>query len=221
MISIIIPTYNEEKQIVKTLENLNQIKREIPIEIILVDGSSNDNTVKLSKNLVDKIFISHKCRAIQQNIGASISSGEIILFLHADTIIPKIALKMLEKQQKNIKWGFYNIAFDVMQLKFYILSSCINFRSKVFKYGTGDQCLFVTKNLFNQIGGFPNIDLMEDIAICQKLKKIFYPSILNHSVITSARKWEKEGYLKTILKMKLLRLLYKIGCNPSFLQKYY
>ncbi|MBH44511.1 MAG: glycosyl transferase [Gammaproteobacteria bacterium] len=221
MISIVIPTYNEEQYIVKTLNNLNQLKKDLEIEIILVDGNSSDNTVKISKNLVDKVIMSKKGRYIQQNLGAQSANGSIILFLHADTIVTKSGLDILIEKKNNFMWGFFKISFDTKNFNFFILKKCINFRSIIFKYGTGDQCIFVNKDLFNEIGGFPSIALMEDVALCRILKKKYNPLIINEVVSTSTRKWSNEGFIKTILKMRLLRLMYYLGFSPSFLEKYY
>ena len=102
-----------------------------------------------------------------------------------------------------------------------MLEKCINLRSQVFNYATGDQGIFIRKDLFNRIGGFPNIDLMEDVEICKILKKLSLPYIIKSQIITSSRKWKSDGFLKTVLKMRLFRILNAVGLHPNLLKKYY
>ena len=102
-----------------------------------------------------------------------------------------------------------------------MLEFLINLRSRIFNYGTGDQCIFINKKLFTKINGFPNLELMEDIGICSTLKKKFSPSIIKSVVKTSARRWESRGFIRTVIKMRLLRLLYTMGFNTSLLRKLY
>ena len=221
MISIIIPTKNEKKSIYNTLSNLQILRKKKVCEIILVDGRSDDETINISKPYVDKILSISPNRSRQQNLGASIAEGEMLLFLHADThISSKVLLKFYENH-KNYKWGFFSIKLNHDSIKYRILEFLINLRSRIFKYGTGDQCLFINKKLFTKINGFPVLELMEDISICSILKKEFNPSIIKSVVKTSARRWESHGFLITVIKMRLLRLLYIMGFNTSLLRKLY
>tara|TARA_B110000014_G_C20099530_1_gene576897 strand:+ start:1184 stop:1849 length:666 start_codon:yes stop_codon:yes gene_type:complete len=221
MISIIIPAKNEKKTIYDTLSNLQILRKKKVCEIILVDGRSDDETINISKPYVDKILSISPNRSRQQNLGASIAEGEMLLFLHADThISSKVLLKFYENH-KNYKWGFFSIKLNHDSIKYRILEFLINLRSRIFKYGTGDQCLFINKKLFTKINGFPVLELMEDISICSILKKEFNPSIIKSVVKTSARRWESHGFLITVIKMRLLRLLYIMGFNTSLLRKLY
>ncbi|MBC8294668.1 MAG: TIGR04283 family arsenosugar biosynthesis glycosyltransferase [Pelagibacterales bacterium] len=221
MISIIIPAKNEKKTICDTLSNLQILRKKKVCEIILVDGRSDDETINISKPYVDKILSISPNRSRQQNLGASIAEGEMLLFLHADThISSKVLLKFYENH-KNYKWGFFSIKLNHDSIKYRILEFLINLRSRIFKYGTGDQCLFINKKLFTKINGFPVLELMEDISICSILKKEFNPSIIKSVVKTSARRWESHGFLITVIKMRLLRLLYIMGFNTSLLRKLY
>ena len=221
MISIIIPAKNEKKTIYDTLSNLQILRKKKICEIILVDGRSDDETINISKPYVDKILSISPNRSRQQNLGASIAEGEMLLFLHADThISSKVLLKFYENH-KNYKWGFFSIKLNHDSIKYRILEFLINLRSRIFKYGTGDQCLFINKKLFTKINGFPVLELMEDISICSILKKEFNPSIIKSVVKTSARRWESHGFLITVIKMRLLRLLYIMGFNTSLLRKLY
>ena len=221
MISIIIPTKNEELNVLKNLKHLQRLRKSNHCEIILVDGESTDNTVNVASNLVDSIFITKPGRALQQNIGASIARGDTLLFLHADTFISEKQLLDLKKLSTRKSWGFFKIKFDNNKIKYKFLSYAINLRSKIYNYGTGDQAIYVNKDIFDQIKGFPNLMIMEDIKICSLLKNISNPHIINSYIITSSRRWEQYGFINTILKMRFLRFLYKIGIKSSILKIYY
>ena len=221
MISIIIPTKNEESNIFKNLSHLQKLRENNFCEIILVDGKSSDNTVRTASNLVNNILITKPDRASQQNIGASIARGNVLLFLHADTFLTEQQLLDLQNIIKRKEWGFFKIKLDSKKIKYKFLSYLINLRSKIYNYGTGDQAIFIHKNTFDQIGGFPKLMIMEDIKICSILKKISNPLIIDDFVMTSPRRWEKYGFIKTILKMRILRFLYKIGVNTKILKRYY
>jgi rSAM/selenodomain-associated transferase 2 len=186
-----------------------------------VDGRSDDETINISKPYVDKILSISPNRSRQQNLGASIAEGEMLLFLHADTYISSKVLLKFYENHKNYKWGFFNIKLDHDSIKYRMLEFLINLRSRIFKYGTGDQCIFINKKLFTKINGFPDLELMEDISICSTLKKKFSPSIIKSVVKTSARRWESHGFVITVIKMRLLRLLYIMGFNTSLLRKLY
>ncbi len=221
MISIIIPTRNESQVIVSILSPLQKLRKTNICEIILVDGSSSDNTVDISKKFVDHVLIVNPCRANQQNIGASVAKGNILLFLHADTYISYEQLRNLDEMSQKIKWGFFKLSFTNKNIRYQILSYFINKRSITNNYGTGDQALFINKKLFEKIEGFPKLKLMEDIEFCSILKKFYSPLIINTPVITSSRRWEQNGFFKTIIKMRIFRFLYTIGVSTDFLQDNY
>ena len=170
---------------------------------------------------VDDIFVTNPKRSLQQNLGASIAKGDILLFLHADTILTEKNLLELNNFHKDCSWGFYLISLGEKIFKYQMLEKCINLRSQIFNYATGDQGIFIRKDLFNRIGGFPNIDLMEDLEICKILKKLSLPYIIKSQIITSSRKWKSDGFLKTVLKMRLFRILNAVGLHPNLLKKYY
>ena len=218
MISIIIPAKNEAKNIYKNLSHLQELRKRNICEIILVDGDSTDNTTEIANNLVDHILKTKSGRAIQQNIGASIAKGNTLVFLHADTYI---TTKQLLSIKKDKIWGFFKVKFNNNKIKYKILSFFINLRSKLYNYGTGDQVIYVKRNIFNKIKGFPNLMIMEDIAICRILNKISAPSIINSHAVTSSRRWDDYGFLRTILKMRTLRFLYHIGIETHILKRFY
>ena len=221
MLSIIIPTKNESKIILQTLLPLQKLRKNKICEIILVDGNSSDSTIELAQLYVDKILMSQSDRSLQQNIGASVCKNNLLLFLHADTQISPKNIENINLHKEKLIWGFFKIKFDNSQTKYRFLEFFINLRSLLFKYGTGDQCLFMSKDIFYKVNGFPNIRLMEDLEICASLKKICAPKIMNGIVTSSARKWELYGFIKTIIKMRIYRILYFFGVSTKFLKSNY
>ena len=221
MISIIVPTLNEENFVLQTISKFQNLRKKNFCEIIVVDGKSSDNTIQIVQPYVDKILSISPSRSRQQNLGASVARGDLLLFLHADTTLTEEDLLKLKNYNKNYLWGFYLISLGENSFKYHVLEKCINFRSKIFKYATGDQGIFLEKGLFKIIGGFPNIDLMEDIRICEILKKFSPPYIIESKITTSSRKWKSNGFFRTVFKMRLLRFLYTIGLNTGFLRKHY
>ena len=220
MISIIIPVLNEGQQIQACLEALQTLRRR-GHEIIVVDGGSVDNTLEIAHPLVDRITSSETGRASQINAGADIANGNVLLFLHADTRLPENFTELFALSETNECWGFFRVRLSGKQPLFRLIETCMNLRSSLTSIATGDQTLFVTKTLFLKVGGFDNIDLMEDIEICRRLQQMNKPVRLDAAVMTSSRRWEKNGIMKTILKMWLLRLLYFFGYSPAQLVKLY
>ncbi len=218
--SIIIPVLNEAQNISSFLSKLQSLRTQA--EIIIVDGGSQDDTTDLSQPLADKITQSTKGRAKQMNAGAKIASGEILLFLHADTSLPDNSLLLIEKGlSEKYQWGRFDVELSGNHFMFQVIAFFMNWRSRLTGISTGDQTLFVQKKLFYQIGQFPDIPLMEDIAICKQLKKYSAPLCLKARVITSSRRWQSFGILRTIMLMWWLRLLYFSGCDPKSLSGLY
>ncbi|WP_394752138.1 TIGR04283 family arsenosugar biosynthesis glycosyltransferase [Crenothrix sp.] len=219
--SIIIPTLNEAENIKACLLALQPLRQHC--EIIIADGGSTDTTRIQALALVDKIILSPRGRAKQMNNGATKASGDVFIFLHADTYLPDNALASLQEQSEknNTHWGRFDIQLDSQHLVLKIVAHMINWRSRLTGIATGDQAIFVTRTTFFDIGGYPEIELMEDIALCHLLKKIGPPLCLKAKVTTSARRWEQFGIRKTILLMWLIRVRYYFGAAPSELAKLY
>ena len=218
--SIIVPVLNEAPGVEKFLSVLQTFKKHG--EIIIVDGGSQDNTIALVTPLADIFIKSIKGRAKQMNAGAQAASGEILLFLHADTYLPANALTLIEQGlSQNQQWGRFDIKLSGTQFMLVVIAHFMNWRSRLTGISTGDQVLFVQKLLFNQIGQFPEIPLMEDVAICKNLKLSGPPLCLKAKVTSSGRRWQQFGIARTILLMWWLRLLYFFGCNPEILAKLY
>jgi rSAM/selenodomain-associated transferase 2 len=220
-ISLIIPTFNEANQIEQHLNRL-QILRQLGHEVIVVDGGSLDDTVSLATPLCDQIYQSQKSRSIQMNSGVKLASGQCFIFLHADTILPDNFLGHLSKIN-NIKdkWGRFDISLSGGNWLFRVIEKCMNSRSRLSGIVTGDQVMFVGEALFRKVNGYPEIALMEDIAISRLLNKFSRPVCINEKVISSSRRWEQNGIIKTIIKMWVLRLLYFFQYDTNRLSKLY
>ena len=216
-----MPTLNEEKKLQSNKSYIQYLKEILQAELIIVDGSSNDNTRDAAKKLTTKVFSMNSSRSGQMNQGARYAKGEYLIFLHADTKLNKIAIKSLLGITDHFEWGFFSIRFSSNNFRYRILSYLINLRSKIFRYATGDQVIIIKNNSFKKIKGYKNIRLMEDIEISRRLKKISLPNILTGEAFTSIRRWEKYGFLKTVIIMRLLRLLYLLGVSPSRLERIY
>jgi len=220
MISIIIPCLNEEDNIGTLIHSLKKWHSEI--EVIVVDGGSNDNTVAIAKPLADQFIEATSGRANQLNKGAEQAKGELLWFIHADTIIPKTAFMQLIKiqTQKNL-WGRFDVYLSGQHWAFRMIEFMMNQRSRLTGIATGDQGIFINHQLFKEIGGFPNLKLMEDIEISTRLKKVCPPLCLKQKIITSSRRWQENGIFKTILKMWWFRLSWFFGANDQKLQEKY
>jgi len=220
-VSIVIPTLNEASNIGSLLASM-QLLRKSGHEVILADGGSCDNTTTLAGSLVDHIVTSKKGRAIQQNTGAQIATGEWLFFLHADTQLPQNFQSIIQSLPKSGSlWGRFDVKLSGQHALFRIIEKMMNLRSRLTGIATGDQLIFVSRELFEHVDGFKEIGLMEDIELSGRLKKISVPICFSEFVITSSKKWEKNGILRTVLFMWWLRLSYFLGKDPDQLQKLY
>ncbi|HKK15708.1 MAG TPA: TIGR04283 family arsenosugar biosynthesis glycosyltransferase [Gammaproteobacteria bacterium] len=221
-ISIIVPVLNERERLGKLLDIL-QKTRSLGHEVVIVDGGSDDGSMDLSSGRVN-ICVTHPGgRAIQMNAGAALASGDILLFLHADTVLPEhfLSAVLTACNDGRERWGFFQVRLSGEKWLFRIIETCMNLRSRLTSIATGDQCVFVTRQLFQQTGGYEEIPLMEDISLCGKLNAVSRPVILNETVTTSSRRWQQRGIIKTIITMWILRLAYSLGVNPARLARLY
>lgn len=219
-LSVIIPTYNEEKYLPKLLKSLSLLN---PDEVIVVDGKSTDNTEKIAYKFGAKFISSERRRGLQLHRGALEAKGKFFLFLHADTYFnERIDLSVAMK--KGIKAGFFNLKFDKNSLSLQILASLINFRARTLSLPYGDQGLFIDRDLYFQIGGYRNLPFLEDFDLIRRLKKVYLPRCLEHTLIVSGRKFQSKipGYPFWIsIKNNLLIFLFLLGVSPEFLKKIY
>jgi len=218
--SLIVPTLNEASSISAGLAALQPLRDRA--EIIVADGGSSDNTVTLAEKWADRVVRSPKGRARQMNLGAKLATGDVLIFLHADTFLPPDALDRIERQlETSGDWGRFDIQLSGNHFMFKIIAQLMNWRSRLTGIATGDQVLFVSKKAFVSAGGFPDIALMEDIALSKALKKISPPVCLKAKVVSSSRKWQQHGIIRTILLMWSLRLQYFFGADPDVLARRY
>lgn len=215
-VSIVIPVLNESANIHHTLSLLQPL-RSTGHQLIVVDGGSKDDTLTLTRPLADKVLTTHSGRAYQMNTGARESSGEILLFLHADTELPSNAdtLIIAALAGSRHQWGRFDVRFPERSLVFNSIAALMNLRSRLSGVATGDQAMFIRRELFEKVSGFAPIPLMEDVELSKRLKRFSPPACLRARVTTSSRRWRKHGVVKTVLQMWWLRLRFFIGTKPE------
>jgi rSAM/selenodomain-associated transferase 2 len=219
-ISVIIPALNEEKTIGPVLADLITLR---PHEVIVVDGGSRDRTCEISEQTGAVVITGATGRARQMNCGAGQATGDILLFLHADTRLPRSAFDDIVAVLKDSPYvgGRFDVDLDGDHWLLKVIGAMINQRSRITKVATGDQAIFLRREVFARMGGFPDIPLMEDVAFCRALKRLGGIACLRSRVLTSARRWEAEGVWRTVLKMWTLKLLYFAGVSPVKLKRFY
>ncbi len=221
LITIIIPVLNEAKFIEKCLSNLSVNEQ---VEIIFVDGGSQDNTVNLIKKYNVMVIQSPIAqRSYQMNLGAEKAQGEILLFLHGDTILPANYWQLISQSLDNneVIAGAFALKIDQQKLVFRLIEKMVNWRSSFWQLPYGDQGLFMQKKYFNQVNGFENLAIMEDFAMVKKLSKLGKIDLIKNPVITSARRWQKLGILKTTLINQLIIIGYYLGIDNQKLAQFY
>lgn len=220
LLSVIIPALNEENTIEATLDALLSGTN---TEIILSDGGSSDKTVELCKKRGITVISSPPGRGPQMNEGAKAAKGGILLFLHADTLLPSgwdKAVRQALNDRKTVG-GAFSFALCRSSLVFSCITFMVNARSKIFGLPYGDQAIFVRRSIFQKMGGFKPFPIMEDVAFIRDLRKFGTVIITDKAVITSSRRWEKEGWLKTTIRNQILLCLYLSGVSPEKLYHFY
>lgn len=211
-ISLIVPCLDEGADIGATLASLQHL-RSAGHELILADGGSRDGTVDAADGLVDAVVVTRPGRARQMNAGAALAKGGVLWFLHADTRVGVVAVgEMLEALRgRDQGWGRFDVRLSGKAWPLRLIERTMNLRSRLSGIATGDQGIFVTRRLFDEVGGFPDIPLMEDIELARRLKRRKRPLCLKGPLVTSSRRWEREGIWRTVLLMWRLRLAYRLG----------
>ena len=216
-LSIVIPTLNEASHIESLLAQLSDEN----VELIVVDGGSDDQTVQRA-SVQAKLVYSSTGRAVQMNAGAAAANGDWLWFLHADTQLSQpLNAYVDEITQGSSVWGRFNVRLDDARFIFRVIERLMNARSCFTSVATGDQGLFVDRRLFDELGGYPELSLMEDVALSKRLRKVMPVKCSALPLITSARRWQQRGVLKTIVLMWWLRLAYVLGVSPARLRQWY
>jgi rSAM/selenodomain-associated transferase 2 len=222
ILSIIVPVLDEAEGIAAALDGLAPL-RHAGAELIVVDGGSSDRTVEIARDRADRVLTAPRGRASQMNAGAQAAAGKVLVFLHADTRLPPGAIRLvLDGLARSGKaWGRFDIAIEGKNPLLAIVAAFMNLRSRLTGIATGDQAMFATRAAFRDAGGFPDIALMEDVEMSRKLKRVSHPLCLPARAVTSGRRWEKHGVLRTTLLMWRLRLAYFFGAEPATLARRY
>ncbi len=222
-LSIVIPTLNEAEAIGLLLSDLAaQTCDQALLEIIVVDGGSDDATRSIAGTFNSVVTTAARGRAAQMNAGAALARADTLWFVHADSrLAPTAAATLLARTSPPV-WGFVDVRLSGAARLLRVVEFLMNLRSAASGIATGDQGIFVQRSIFEQLGGFPSIPLMEDIALSKSLKALARPVRLRQPrIVTSSRRWESAGIVRTILLMWRLRLAYALGVPPSTLAKLY
>jgi rSAM/selenodomain-associated transferase 2 len=220
LISIIIPTLNEAGNIKETIIS-SQFSNNV--EIIVVDGGSKDETLFIAKSLNVKVIISPPGRANQMNVGAMAASGEILLFLHADTRLPANFEQMMRTTlvKPGIVAGAFALRINAPNWGLRLVELGVKWRSHLWQMPYGDQGIFLTKDVFQQVGNFPPIPIMEDFELIRKLKTMGKIYLLPTPVITSPRRWLKKGIIQTTMLNQIIVIAYLLGVSPQQIRNWY
>lgn len=216
-LSIVVPVLNEAAGLAAHLAALQPL-RSRGHEVIVVDGGSEDGSAALAAPLADRVLSAPRGRALQMNAGARAATGDVLLFLHADTRLPAGAADLVLSVLKNRVWGRFDVAIEGRHPALRLIAAAMNCRSRLTGIATGDQAMFVRRAEFP---GFPEIPLMEDLALSRRLRRRGRPACLRPRARTSGRRWESRGVLRTVLLMWRLRLLYALGVAPERLARQY
>ncbi len=220
-VSIIIPVLNEADHIADTLKSLESYRRQ-GHEVIVIDGGSNDDTESIAEQYADKVLRSDAGRAIQMNSGIDDAQGDALLFLHADTRLPADAVsRIINAVEDGYFWGRFNVRLSGKHFMFRIIERMMNMRSCITGVATGDQAIFVSLESIEIVGAYPRLPLMEDVVFSKRLRNLGWPACIRQQVVTSSRRWEDKGILRTMLLMWRLRLLFFLGVSADRLARQY
>lgn len=217
-ISVIVPARNEESAIAATLACLREPG---VVEVIVVDGASTDRTRALATPLADLVLESAPGRARQMNAGAAAARGSILFFVHADTLVPPGFAAAIRDACAEAIGGRFDVALDGPGAALRVIEAAINLRSRCSGIFTGDQGIFVRRELFEALGGFPDLPICEDLALSRAMRRSGRVAALGLRVWTSARRWRRHGVVRTVLLMWAIRAAYTVGVDPARLARVY
>lgn len=220
-LSIVMPVLNESQHIASTLAHLAPLQHR-GVEVVVVDGGSDDDTVAQASTLADAVVQAPRGRARQMNAGAAVARGEVLLFLHADTLLPTGADRLVEQAlASGGLWGRFDVRIVGRHPMLRVVAALMNWRSRLTGIATGDQALFIRRETFESVGGFPDQPLMEDIEMSRRLGALAAPLCIAVRVATSGRRWESRGVWRTIILMWCLRWRYWRGESAQRLAEAY
>jgi rSAM/selenodomain-associated transferase 2 len=220
-LSAIVPMLNEAASIASTL---GALRRGAPdAEIVVVDGGSIDSSVAIAQPLCDTLIGASRGRAHQMNAGARASHGDALVFVHADTLVPSSFAADIASALSDpaVVGGRFDVRLDSAALAYRVIGAMISLRSRISRTGTGDQAIFVRREVFDRLGGFPDLELCEDLEFARRLKRAGRIACLRARVTTSARRWNRDGVIRTIVRMWLIRAMYLMGVAPARLKRMY
>jgi rSAM/selenodomain-associated transferase 2 len=220
-LSVIVPVLNEERALPATLRAIHSGAP--GAEVIVVDGGSVDKSVALACSFGVRVIQASRGRAVQMNAGAQTADGDVLAFVHADTLVPPDFALAIERalRDPDVVGGRFDVKLDDSSTPFRILAVLINLRSRLSKIATGDQVIFVRRKTFWRLGGFPEIELCEDLEFSRRLKPAGRIACLNSAVMTSARRWRHHGVMRTVLRMWAIKTMYLAGVSPRWLRRHY
>lgn len=220
-LAIVVPVRNESAVLEHALARLQSL-RAAGVEVVVVDGRSRDGSAELARGLADRVLRTAAGRALQMNAGAAASKRSLLLFLHVDTELPDGAVPaLLAALDGGFDWGRFDVAIEPATPLLRLVASTMNLRSRLSAICTGDQALFLRRDAFDAVGGFPCQPLMEDVEISRRLRRLGRPACLRLRVRTSSRRWLRHGTLRTVLLMSWLRLRYALGAEAAALARLY
>jgi rSAM/selenodomain-associated transferase 2 len=220
-VSIVMPALDEQDGIVRALEDLAPA-RSAGAEVIVVDGGSRDGTRELALPLADRVLEAPRGRARQMNAGAALARAPVLLFLHADTRLPAQSVERVVGALSGERcWGRFDVRIEGRNALLPLVAAGMNLRSRLTGIATGDQAMFMRRDAFERAGGFPDIPLMEDVALSRELRRLSRPACVHDRVNTSGRRWERAGTVRTVVLMWRLRLAFALGADPRGLARRY
>ncbi len=192
-------------------------------QIVVVDGGSTDGSVEVARPRCDLLLNTGRGRALQMNSGAAQASGHTLVFVHADTIMPATFARDIEVglADPEVVGGRFDVRLDDNHPLCVLIGELISLRSRISRTGTGDQAIFARKEVFQSLGGFPDMPICEDLDFARRLKRVGRVACLRSKVTTSARRWRKGGIIRTVLRMWTIRSLYLMGVSPVRLARRY